>query len=191
MNSFRPSAPDSVDTALVERVDQRTINKRDGSNTTLYEVYVVGSQTPLATFKRSLADSAFELIGQAAELHYAVKQNGDFTNYYLNNILPARATAAEAAQRAQEAQPLLRQAAGLPEAPVPSQGLTNAPSKDQAIHRQTAAKVAATLVQAAPNTDPYVFWENVEKLAHYFDTGVIPTKAGLPHLDPDEDDIPF
>lgn len=187
--SFQPAQPAEVSTVVIDHVDQKPVRRKDGTNTTLYEVYVVGAIAPLSTFKRELAESAFTLVGQSAEAHYTVKQNGQYTNYYLEDILPAPASPAERAQRAQEAQPLLRTAAGLPE---PAQALQEAQAsqdeKNRAIHRQTAAKVAATLFAASPSDAP-TFWENVRTLALYFDTGVLPidqiTAPG------DEDDIPF
>lgn len=185
--SFQPAQPAEVSNVVVDRVDQKPVRRKDGTNTTLYEVFVVGSVAPLSTFKRDLAESAFSLVGQSAEAHFTVKQNGQFTNYYLEQILPAPASPVEAAQRAQEAQPLLRQAAGLPE---PAQALQQAQEaqdeKTRAIHRQVAAKVAATLFTANPSDAP-TFWENIRLLALYFDTGIIP---GAITSDVD-DDIPF
>lgn len=190
--SFQPAAPDTVDTALIDRVDQRTITKRDGTNAMIYEVYVVGFDQPLSTFKRTIAESAHSLVGQPAEIHYQAKRNGEFTNYYLNQILPPPSNPVERAQRAAEAPPLLSQAAGLSQPSQPSQGLTTPSSgindKDRSIHRQTAAKVAATLFAAQPSDAP-TFWENVQRLTEYFDTGQIPGQnlvaEGL------DDDIPF
>jgi len=192
--AFQPATPAEVSTVTVDRVEQKTINRRDGTSGTLYQVYVVGAIAPLETFKRDIAESAFSLVGQDAEAHYTVKVNGNFTNYRLEQILPGKPSPAEVAQRAQEAGPLLREAAGLPTPPVASQGLPAAPTdKDKSIHRQTAAKVAATLFAANPSDAP-TFWENIRLLAHYFDTGDIPGTT-TPELQGGGegyfDDIPF
>jgi hypothetical protein len=195
--AFQPAQPVEVSTVIVDRVEQRQIDRRDGTKGTVYQVHVVGAAAPLETFKRDLAESAFSLVGQQAEVHFTTRTNGQYTNYRLEQILPAAPSPAQRAQMAQEASPLLRQATGLPEAPVPSQGLPEPPAgntgvnvlteKDRAIHRQVAAKVAAQLVVAAPGTDSATYWENIERLAAYFDTGIIPGRTA----DYVEDDIPF
>jgi hypothetical protein len=172
--TFAPRTPDTVGLFTIARVEQRTVNKRDGTSFTMYDVFTAEQQPAFATTKREIAESAFDLINKVAELHYTVRQNGNYTNFYVNQILPPPLNAAQTAQRAQEASPLLAQAAGLPQAPVAAQGQREIPQgppyptdRDRSIFRQTAAKVAATL----PVTDGLTFWENVEKLAAYFETG--------------------
>jgi hypothetical protein len=161
-------------------VESRTVTKRDGTSFTIYDVSFSNDQV-FGTTKRQLAERAFELIGVPAEVLFSVKQNGDFTNYYLNEISQASSrNALQAVQSAQEAQPESRTGSDIPRS---SQGLTE---KDRQIHRQTAAKVAAVLHQATPGsaTD---FWENCRKLSEYFDTGDFPSWG----VDEPEDDIPF
>lgn len=42
------------------------------------------------TFKRDIAAAAKELIGREAELEFQVKQKDQWTNYYLDAVLPVR-----------------------------------------------------------------------------------------------------
>lgn len=191
-SSFQPSAPSESSVVTIERVDQKTITRRDGSPGTLYQVFAVGAPAPFETFKRDLAESAHSLINRSAEARYTVNVNGQFTNYRLESILPAQANPVERAQRAQEAQPILREAAGLPH---PSHALSEAQAsltdKDRSICRQTAGKVAATLFAANPSDAP-TFWENVERLTAYFEVGIVPGKTTAEMLGSNyEDDIPF
>jgi hypothetical protein len=183
-STFAPRASEEKALVTIRGVETRTVNKRDGTSFTMYDIYVVEQEKPFNTTKRAVAESAFDLKGQAAEMAYSVKQNGDFTNYWANSILPAATGAAVAALRAQEAQPILRAAADLPE---PSPAPAGPSEKDQAIHRQVAAKVAASLHAAAPGSAED-FWDNCLKLAAYFDSGVTPTQAGYSE---DDDGIPF
>lgn len=222
--AFQPRAPEEKALVTIDRVEQRSVTKKDGSGTfTMFDIFVLEQQQPFTTTKKDIAESAFSLVGQVAEMSYNVKVNGTFTNYWANVVLPGPVNPALRAQLAAQAQPFLQAAvpepapapAMLQPAPPPaveiSQPQANAlvasgqaqylaPSaipqaqvsdwekqKQASIHRQTAAKVAAVLHQAAPDTAA-VFWENVQKLALYFDEGEAPRVLTL---DDDPGDIPF
>jgi len=177
-STFAPRAPEQRALVTIAGVEQRTVNKRDGTTFTMFDIYVNEQERPFNTSKRDVAESAYSLRGQAAEMAFTVKQNGDFTNYWANSVLPT--TAQVAAQRAQEAQPL-RDTLATPRPAEPPLS-----EKDRQVHRQAAAKVAATLHAEGEPAD--VFWENCLRLAAYFDSGVIPSQGGYTE---DEDDIPF
>lgn len=69
------------------RIDNVLVkNLNDGRS--VYRVMV--GDREYTTFKRDIAEAAKELIGYEAELGFQVKQNGNFTNYYLDSVLPVR-----------------------------------------------------------------------------------------------------
>lgn len=70
-----------------ERIDNVLVKTlQDGRS--IYRV-MVGNRE-YTTFKRDLAEAAKELIGREAEIDFQVKQNGNYTNYYLDSVLPVR-----------------------------------------------------------------------------------------------------
>ena len=73
--------------AVVEDVRMRTTQ----SGNDLFIVKVNGQE--LTTFKREIAASAKALLNQQAKVSYDVKQNGQYTNYWLNEVESAAAQA--------------------------------------------------------------------------------------------------
>jgi len=71
----------------VEDVRMRTLN----DNREIFIVMMNGKE--LSTFKRELAASAKALLNQQAKLLYDTKQNGQYTNYWLNEVESAAAQA--------------------------------------------------------------------------------------------------
>ena len=69
----------------VEDVRMRTLN----DNREIFIVKMNGKE--LSTFKRELAASAKALLNQQAKLLYDTKQNGQYTNYWLNEVESAAA----------------------------------------------------------------------------------------------------
>jgi hypothetical protein len=113
-------------------------------------------------------NQAMQMIGQRVVAVVRVEQRGEFTNYYLDSVelagaQPAQQQGYQPAQQAQQAQP--------PQTPTsPPIVAPNERERQSSIHRQTAAKVAAKM-----SSTPNEFWENVQTVFRFFETGQIPT----------------
>lgn len=85
-----------------------------GNNKTIYDVNLSDGNT-YTTFDAKLWAKVAPLIGQAVSARVAVKQNGNYTNFYLNDIAPAgqlAATSAPVATPAPQAAPQPARAQG-------------------------------------------------------------------------------
>jgi hypothetical protein len=153
-------------TARIQNVTVKTVNTARGSG----DVYTVEADRKYTTWKRDIAQAAKELIGQDAEIAYSEQQKGDFTNYYIDSVLPLRGTA-----------PDFERAPG----PVPQD------VKEQRIMRQTAAKVAVEQLRYfTPDDQTKEMLVALTEMWHdYFENGwpeVDAVPGGFP-----TDDIPF
>src|SRR5215471_4683802 len=110
------------------------------------------------------------MIGQRVLAVVRVEQRGEFTNYHLDSVELAGAQPApqEGYVPVQQAQQAQVQTA--PQTPT-SQPIVapNERERQASIHRQTAAKVAAAM-----SGTPSEFWENVQTVFRFFETGQIP-----------------
>jgi hypothetical protein len=90
-----------------------------GSGKTVYDIAFSDGNT-YATFDAKTFAKAASLVGQAASARVNVKQNGQYTNYYLNDIAPQGQLSATSA-------PVATQAPSTP--PRPQQGGMSAEDK--------------------------------------------------------------
>lgn len=191
---------------VITNVTKRQLVKKETQETFfMYDIDTTIGK--MQTTKRDIAESAFSLLNQTAELDFTTKHNGTYTNIYLNKVLPAPSNPAAQAQMAQTAgaSDFLTQTAGVvATSGIPTSGtgvgtnitvtsnIPDEPSvKQQSIHRQTATKVAAAL---NPETVA-AFWANVHALVKFYETGadpLVPLPAGgLGAESTSDDDIPF
>jgi hypothetical protein len=119
------------------------------------------------TFDKGLGETGQGFVGtnQPVRVVYEVEQRGDFSN----NVIKAL----EAAPAGLSAPPAPESTQAVAAAPAPtptSQGLS---VKDEQIHRQTAAKVAAKLLQHFPEEERTLatFDSVVDHLVQYFNHG--------------------
>lgn len=164
--------------AMIVNVGTRLVS---GGTKTIWEV-TTQDGTKWSTFNTATGSKAKGLEGLYADLKIAIEQKGDFTNYYLNDIQPAKNMPQQAAQAPS---PVVQAAQRAEEAaqkgPVVSydqykdleQGKEE--RKNESIHRQVAAKVSATL-----SSDMSEFWSNVSVLLNFFRTGFMP---GMPQAE--------
>jgi hypothetical protein len=158
--------------SLIEAAAPRTFTKRDGNQMTLFEVTINGRKW---VARKPVFDVAEGLVSQMADVTTRVEQNGNYTNYYLDEIKPVAAAKA-------------------------SSDYAEDPERSERIARQTATKVAAII----STHDPQAFWANVDDLVHYYMTGdkpidlasmegyAEPSNGGAAQTQaPDDDSIPF
>lgn len=163
--------------AFIVAVDTRSVSN---GTKTIWEVSTQDG-TKWATFNTAMGNKAKGLSGQMADLQVAIEQKGDFTNYYLQGIQPAKSGAqppagsevVQAAQRAQEAARLGTGAQNLEVTYDQYKDLDKEKEdrKNKSIHRQTATKVAASLLPS----DAAEFWMNVRDLVEFYGSGFVPT----------------
>lgn len=150
--------------------------------------------------KQPVYNQATQLMGHTVTINGSVKQNGDYTNYYINEIMGAPQMQPPPTQMQPSMVDYISTnvvaANGAPLVPpVVVESWTPHISeiqKNESIHRQVAAKVAANLT-----TDTQQFWGIVGELFNYFQTGTNPNHAAavemaqaFPGSHPDND-IPF
>jgi hypothetical protein len=163
---------ETVFTTVVDGTDRRMV--KDGT-LAIYDVFTQDG-TQWSTFKAELYDRARRLQGQTADWKGVIEQKENFTNRTLIAIRPHQdgfeadgnagtqerpSQGRQAAERAQVAQVEYGDYKAVAEA----QELR----KQESIHRQTAGKVAAEI-----SNDPAEFWDNVQSIKTYFDSGVVP-----------------
>jgi len=194
---------ESVVRAVASAVTHKELTaKSTGRKFLLYTVETdMGAFT---TAKRNLAEQAYRLLNRQADYTVKTEQRGEFTNYYLEAVVPVDGAAtnnapfpeapsapfpqAPSVPQPQVNQPQAQEPIGTPEQPVgvPAQSPTE---KDIFIFRQTAAKVAGAISRT-----PDEFWENVGAITDYFIDGKKPVQfaeAVGAVADNDDDDIPF
>jgi hypothetical protein len=142
-----------------------TIEKVFGPNDYGY-VHVITPATgdqQLSTKKADLVVAVQGLVGQTAELEYTVKQNGSYTNYYLEKVTPVNGASPQPAAAAAE----------------PTKMAEN-PQKAAEIRRSVALKAAVDLSPVmlagdAPDGKPNLRVTNIillsEQLAEYLEKG--------------------
>lgn len=164
--------------------------RRDQSTYVLNEV-VIDGQTYVA--RKDVCVLAQSMLGQQVSAVVRSEVKGNYTNFYLDFIELAGGgsqpgqgqytPAAQAQQAQQQGQPLpapqqqvqpqqLAPATFTPApGPDPSPGARSAAeeAKQLSIHRQTAGKVAGLI-----SSNPIDFWQNVQQLVVFFDTGQVP-----------------
>ena len=150
---------------VVEDIRTRTANSARGP----FEIYEIQLQGQWHRAKKDLFDSAQMLRGQTVFAETRNEQRGEWTNYFLDSLVPS----SPATQQPYPAQ------AGYPQqTPVTPQGPPVAPAapvpseKDRTIWRQTAAKVAAQMLD--PGDSQQDFWANVDMLVWFFESGERP-----------------
>lgn len=167
-------------------VTQKEITKKDGGKMVLFEVDT-SDGTTWTTGKNELALDANNRVGQQAIIDGTIKENGKFKNYYLNSITdsPNSVTAPSVNSPSPTTTPVFPTTASAGNSTItwniPSAGAWTA--KDQSIWRQTATKVAAHISDG----DPQTFWQNVDELVKYYETGEKPAFVTANSTD----DIPF
>lgn len=170
--------------------EPRVITRQDGSSFTLHKFKDVNGTELVA--RSDVANLTRGYLNQPVKVTVRSEQKGQYMNHYLDHVAPSgqqqyvqemQQPAYVPAQQAQQAQ--TRPIPPPTPPPPPQQQLPHEldAAKDAAIHRQTAAKVAAAL-----STTANEFWRNVVDLAFYFDTGQVPS---TPQPDDPDDGIPF
>jgi len=169
----------------------KPITKQDGSSFTIHNF--IDDRGITLTARADVANFVKGALNRPLRVTVRDEQKGDFLNHYLDHaelVTNGTSSPVEAAQQAQAAQTQQQPqpaAQTQPQPQVPA-GPDMPLPKDRAIHRQTAAKVAAQL-----STTTFEFWTNVQDLSRYFDTGLIPSRPeiGNPAGATPDDDIPF
>lgn len=161
--------------AVVKEVTRKNIEPKNGGEPfTLYEI--AAGDNVWTTKKQDIALTAHSLVGKTAMIEGSVRQNGKYTNYFINSIMETDAPVTGA------------DVFGGSDIPTTNGGSS---SRDEQIWRQTATKVAAQLADT-----PTDFWQNVDTLMNFYRTGVHPGQeedyatVGTQTEGPD-DDIPF
>jgi len=193
-------------TVTVDDVKSREVRTRDGRESKVFQIYDDKGHR-WETWKKQLANEAYRLIGQPAVITGRIEENGEYTNYRLDDIQAANGATYDApypdrqpAERARAAQPQEQRREWQPD------------GKDLNIERQVAIKVSAWLV--GPNGNPNDFWANLNDLMGYMSYGTIPNEYGgakeqprqqqqerfipeefdpgpMDRPEPDDSDIPF
>lgn len=156
--------------AFIVSVDTRQVKS---GTMTIWDV-VTQDGTKWVTFNAGLGNKAIGLKGQMADLQVTIEQ-GDFTNYYLQGIQPAKSGAAppvgsEVVQAAQRAQEASQRGPEVSYDQYKDLDKEKEERRNQSIHRQTATKVAAELSES-----PSEFWQNVRDLCEFYKSGYVPT----------------
>jgi len=191
---------------VLTNASDRQVNRRDGQGSfTLHEVWVDGRGPFVA--RRDVYMLALGLVNQRVIAQVRSEQKGDFTNHYLDHVT-ADWNGANQPQQPNYQQAMPQQTYN-PPSPQPQQQYTPPPSQDEAriaqerkdlsIYRQTATKVAATLATVGQtNPNSLDFWNNVNDLIRFYQTGQMPVLVGgtTPPAMNDtyvhgDDDIPF
>lgn len=145
---------------LITDVSTRTVGTR---NSTMWEVYTEDG-TKWVTFLAGVGNKAMALKGQKAHLKVAIEQKDQYTNYVLTDVKAANGGVVEAAANAAAAQ--------IDYTTYRSGEDEKEKRKNLSIHRQVAAKVAAAIQE--PGDGSVTFWQNVQHLVTYFETGNTP-----------------
>ena len=144
--------------AVVKDVSRKQITPKNGGNPfTLFEIDA-GDNT-WTTKRQELALTAHSLKGRTAVISGKVEQKGNYTNYYLDSIAETDA-------------PPTSDIFDTPTATIPESNGNN-DAREENIHRQVATKVAAQLAD-----NPADFWQNVDTLMRFYQTGVHPQQEG-------------
>jgi hypothetical protein len=191
-------------TATVTNVTtKQVVSKRTQQPITLWLVQT-SDGTEWSTNRADIGNAALQLTGQVVDITGSVKNDGTYTNYYVNSI-KANPSAqpspvAQAAATAQAAQEANKPVSFDQYAALEKQKLHE---KNRNIFRQTACKVAASL--SSPDDPAEEFWSNVDHLMVFFITGRTPftptanhqadmnpgTISVTSHIGDTDDDIPF
>lgn len=145
--------------SIVKDVHERLVSN---GTKTLYEVETLDG-TKWTTFRQPLANAARALIGKPAVLQCKISKNGDYTNYYIDEIASAAPPAEQAAPSTPKSEPVDFKT-------FSDYETKKEQAKNESIHRQSAAKTAAML---APK-DANEFWANIGDLLNFFRTGMSP-----------------
>lgn len=189
-----------LDTVILSVNPKQVTRKRDNQLITIWEA-TIQDGTVWSTPRADVGNQAIASIGVPSSLgvKMEVQPNSNFPKRYLQSVTPkaggvvgAQVAHAQAAQAGQAAPIPVTQATYPPTTPTPAapqpidvqaelakledQQAAASRAKDQDIHRQVALKVAAWLNPA----NPAEFWENVDKLEHYMNTGEKPTDSDIP-----------
>ena len=134
------------------------------SGKTLYEVAFSDGQK-YVTFKGDLSQKANGLVGQQVTMRVTVKQNGDFTNYYLEDIAPQGQLVPQALPAGA---PIQQPPVSIPVAPPSNGGMS--PKREQKIVKQnvlgTSFNFIGSLFQGAGPEALDEAFAHAEKLAH-------------------------
>lgn len=207
----------TMEATVIEVEFRKGNRKSDGQPYTCYDI-VDQDGVKWVAWEKDLAERAFNLKGQPALWQVEIVQNGQYTNRTLKGIDAKISSGFEPALKAMEAsigtfdprthspgatvtfdpQTAFSQIPGSPGVPRDT---------DRYIWRQVATKVAATLGGTASE-----FWDNVEALVCFYETGQsqavslgqlvasgqvqlgagnISAGNGFPTEPPPNDDIPF
>lgn len=156
---------------VVEDIRTRQANSARGP----FEIYEIQLLGEWHRAKKPLWDSAQMLRGQTVFAETRSEQRGEWKNYYVDTLTPSSpatqqpypATAGYPQYPPQQQihPPQAPPAPPAPPAPEPTQ-------KDRTIWRQTAAKVAAQMLD--PGDSQLDFWANVDMLVWFFESGERP-----------------
>ena len=164
--------------AVIEDVTKRTANSARGP----FEIFEVQLMGNAHRARKDVWDIAMTLRGQSVFADVRSEQRGEWTNYFVDSIVPA--TQSTPVQPAQTAAPMPETTSFGPQAtttagtgsmnvqftPQPTGYVVS--DKDRIIWRQTATKVAADLRD--PGDSDVTFWANVDMLIHFYETGLYP-----------------
>ena len=164
--------------AVIEDVTKRTANSARGPFE-IFEVQLMGNPHRA---RKDVWDIAMTLRGQSVFADTRTEQRGEWTNYFVDSIVPATQSVPVPMPVEQTtgyplvgtAQPITAPTSGgtmnVHVTPQPTGYVVS--DKDRIIWRQTATKVAADLRD--PSDSDVTFWANVDMLIHFYETGLYP-----------------
>ena len=155
--------------AVIEDVTKRTANSARGPFE-IFEVQLMGNPHRA---RKDVWDIAMTLRGQSVFADVRSEQRGEWTNYFVDSIVPATQSVPVNPVRRQDHLP--ESTAGttvVPNMQMPQPTGYVVSEKDRIIWRQTATKVAADLYQSGESEQD--FWANVDMLIRFYESGQYP-----------------
>jgi len=156
-------------TAILHNYAPRQLTGRNG----LFTLHEIETSAGTYRIRADMVPTVTQLIGAQVEMVTRVEQKGDFTNYIADHVsiserqpnATAQIMGAQQAQAQRGQQQPQQSQQVMPRQVTPQE-------KEISIHRQVAAKVAAKI-----STSPDEFWNNINDLFTYFQSGQVPSQA--------------
>lgn len=145
-----------IETTVLESV--QTFSGTNQRGPWVKTVFTAQGGREYSTFKGDVASKANGFLGQPVNVTYSEKQNGQYTNYTLEDVASTNGSAPQ-----QQAP-----------APAPEEGAQHSPGKEMKIHRQSALDRAITCFGIA-GIDPLQnldeLYELSDQFIEYFNNG--------------------
>lgn len=173
-----------------------SVGQRDTARGPIFQINAVDG-TEYSTFNGQMANQARQLVGQVVQLRYTEKQVEKNGQTYLNRYYEGAEPTGQPTTTGAMPVGQLNFGNAVPPNANAAFAAPPAPSRDTQIHRQTASKVAATMLAYLPENErtPDGLVAIAEYLVSYYENGPRTAQAnGQPSYHdpvPPQDDIPF